>query len=237
MKCIDPWLTKNRRVCPVCKGKIRLPGMACSDDSESEADNRQPNFNQSTEETNERSGLLRSSSRSNRARTRPNFGNFFNILNSRNTSVVAAQQTSYGATRNQPIDDTLMQPGPSNSVSSSAPVVSRLAAASQEARNKRRSRNPNRNRQTITADIAPVIAPSQPSINSEDYEPLIDWDESQPTTSQPQGSGSQRRSKQPGRVTVTTTSVTIESESPAQVVTSSSSRDTSADSGSIHEIV
>lgn len=27
-KCIDPWLTKNRRVCPLCKRKIVLPGMA-----------------------------------------------------------------------------------------------------------------------------------------------------------------------------------------------------------------
>ncbi|OQR68600.1 E3 ubiquitin-protein ligase RNF13-like [Tropilaelaps mercedesae] len=26
-KCIDPWLTKNRRVCPLCKRKIVLPGM------------------------------------------------------------------------------------------------------------------------------------------------------------------------------------------------------------------
>ncbi|XP_018494398.1 E3 ubiquitin-protein ligase RNF13 isoform X2 [Galendromus occidentalis] len=26
-KCIDPWLTKNRRVCPLCKRKIILPGM------------------------------------------------------------------------------------------------------------------------------------------------------------------------------------------------------------------
>lgn len=39
MKCIDPWLTKNRRVCPVCKGKVVLPGMADPTDSESEAEN------------------------------------------------------------------------------------------------------------------------------------------------------------------------------------------------------
>ncbi|XP_022665218.1 E3 ubiquitin-protein ligase RNF13-like [Varroa jacobsoni] len=26
-RCIDPWLTKNRRVCPLCKRKIVLPGM------------------------------------------------------------------------------------------------------------------------------------------------------------------------------------------------------------------
>jgi len=38
LKCIDPWLTKNRRVCPVCKAKVVLPGMADITDSESEAE-------------------------------------------------------------------------------------------------------------------------------------------------------------------------------------------------------
>lgn len=36
-KCIDPWLTNNRRVCPVCKAKVLLPGVveltSDSDDS------------------------------------------------------------------------------------------------------------------------------------------------------------------------------------------------------------
>ena len=40
MKCIDPWLTKNRRVCPVCKGKVVLPGM--SDVSETESETEPP---------------------------------------------------------------------------------------------------------------------------------------------------------------------------------------------------
>lgn len=38
LKCIDPWLTKNRRVCPVCKGKVVLPGMTDPTDSESEVE-------------------------------------------------------------------------------------------------------------------------------------------------------------------------------------------------------
>ena len=37
LKCIDPWLTKNRRVCPVCKAKVVIPGMT-ETDSESEAE-------------------------------------------------------------------------------------------------------------------------------------------------------------------------------------------------------
>jgi hypothetical protein len=35
-KCIDPWLTKNRRVCPVCKRKIGPSNHSDSSDSESE---------------------------------------------------------------------------------------------------------------------------------------------------------------------------------------------------------
>lgn len=26
MKCIDPWLTNNRRICPVCKRKVLMGG-------------------------------------------------------------------------------------------------------------------------------------------------------------------------------------------------------------------
>lgn len=37
LKCIDPWLTKNRRVCPVCKAKVVIPGMT-ETDSESEVE-------------------------------------------------------------------------------------------------------------------------------------------------------------------------------------------------------
>ena len=37
LKCIDPWLTKNRRVCPVCKAKVILPGMV-ETESESETE-------------------------------------------------------------------------------------------------------------------------------------------------------------------------------------------------------
>lgn len=46
-KCIDPWLTKNRRVCPVCKRKVfaqdETPYM--SSDSDSDTDDRTPLIN------------------------------------------------------------------------------------------------------------------------------------------------------------------------------------------------
>jgi len=40
-KCIDPWLTRNRRVCPVCKRRVLARGEHFSDsDSESESETR-----------------------------------------------------------------------------------------------------------------------------------------------------------------------------------------------------
>lgn len=48
MKCIDPWLTKNRKVCPVCKGKVVLPGMSEDSDSEREAEGNEDSANERT---------------------------------------------------------------------------------------------------------------------------------------------------------------------------------------------
>lgn len=40
-KCIDPWLTRNRRVCPVCKRRVVARGEQLSDsDSETEDETR-----------------------------------------------------------------------------------------------------------------------------------------------------------------------------------------------------
>ncbi|PNF14580.1 hypothetical protein B7P43_G13281 [Cryptotermes secundus] len=42
-KCIDPWLTRNRRVCPVCKRKVFAEGERVSEtESESDADDTTP---------------------------------------------------------------------------------------------------------------------------------------------------------------------------------------------------
>lgn len=35
-KCIDPWLTKNKKTCPVCKRRV-IPGSAESESSDSDA--------------------------------------------------------------------------------------------------------------------------------------------------------------------------------------------------------
>lgn len=42
-KCIDPWLTKNRRVCPVCKRKVfAADEQVITDESDSDADDSTP---------------------------------------------------------------------------------------------------------------------------------------------------------------------------------------------------
>ncbi|XP_014606357.1 PREDICTED: E3 ubiquitin-protein ligase RNF13-like isoform X2 [Polistes canadensis] len=42
-KCIDPWLTKNRRVCPVCKRKVfAADEQVVTDESDSDADDSTP---------------------------------------------------------------------------------------------------------------------------------------------------------------------------------------------------
>lgn len=37
-KCIDPWLTRNRRVCPICKRRVLAQGEHISDSEESETE-------------------------------------------------------------------------------------------------------------------------------------------------------------------------------------------------------
>jgi len=68
-RCIDPWLTKSRRICPVCKGKVRVSGMEDISDTESESgvstSRQQPRNN-----ANESTPLLRNQ-RHNSSRIEP----------------------------------------------------------------------------------------------------------------------------------------------------------------------
>ena len=47
IKCIDPWLTQNRRNCPICKAKVVVPGITDSE-SENEAENERSNATERT---------------------------------------------------------------------------------------------------------------------------------------------------------------------------------------------
>ncbi|XP_013782074.1 E3 ubiquitin-protein ligase RNF13-like isoform X2 [Limulus polyphemus] len=66
-KCIDPWLTNNRRTCPVCKRKVILEGHQSETDSDSDQ-----------ESTGETTPLLRTPNR--RSNTVSVGGTFFNII-------------------------------------------------------------------------------------------------------------------------------------------------------------
>lgn len=44
-KCIDPWLTKNKRVCPICKRKVFAQDEPHDTDSDSDTDDSTPLLN------------------------------------------------------------------------------------------------------------------------------------------------------------------------------------------------
>jgi E3 ubiquitin-protein ligase RNF13 len=109
LKCIDPWLTKNRRVCPVCKAKVIVPGMSDISDTESESETHNNNG------ANERTPLLfanRSHSRQRNSRRR---------RRSYPQTNTATEQTS----NQQSADETTDENGPQMAVdvSASAPNV------------------------------------------------------------------------------------------------------------------
>lgn len=189
MKCIDPWLTKNRRVCPVCKAKVKLPGMEEFTDSESDADRR----NQE-EDANERSQLL-PARRTRRPERWPPRGHLSILIDTNSTSTSHPSTSASTSYQSGPLDDSLFQPGPSTS--SAPPVVSELTSTDRR-KSKRRSRRSTRTVQVVAAEIAPLIAPPQLSINcdSETERPLTP----QPSTSQPSTS-SASDSRRPNRAT------------------------------------
>lgn len=57
-KCVDPWLTKTKKTCPVCKQKV-VPSEGDSD-SDSDSGDSGPDENEDNEEASENTPLLRS---------------------------------------------------------------------------------------------------------------------------------------------------------------------------------
>ncbi|XP_064186280.1 E3 ubiquitin-protein ligase RNF13-like [Anguilla rostrata] len=64
-KCVDPWLTKTRKTCPVCKQKV----VPSRDDSGSDSDEAESSRGEENEEASESTPLLRSPASSGPARS------------------------------------------------------------------------------------------------------------------------------------------------------------------------
>lgn len=167
MKCIDPWLTKNRRVCPVCKAKVTFPGM--EEYSDSDSDNEQRRQSSATETTR----LLGPNARNNNSHNSRNLRYLSLMIGNSSINNSTRNNQASNNTRYDLLDDSLIQPGPSTS----APVVSELSSNNNNTRNNnsRRARKKRNNRNTsnvhvVVADVSPLMAPSQLSING-DFEP------------------------------------------------------------------
>lgn len=66
-KCIDPWLTKNRRVCPVCKRKVFARGERPNRRSDRDSEARSAHENQTDSDTDDDRAPLVSSRSSERS--------------------------------------------------------------------------------------------------------------------------------------------------------------------------
>lgn len=169
-KCIDPWLTNNRRVCPVCKAKVRLPGMPESSESESDNDHNQRSGHN---EDNERTRLLPSRPSGGHRSSTYGANRALHTPSTSRTGSSFHQPPATSSSRYQgPIDNTIVQPGPSTS----APIISTITAAgsrSQQPPKKKHRKTQRHGQQVIVAaDVEPLIAPSQHSINVDDQEPI-----------------------------------------------------------------
>lgn len=109
IKCIDPWLINNRRVCPVCKAKVKIEGV--NDYTDSEDDIEQNSVNERTPllmafhphnlNRNSGSNLILSNQASSATNRFPNqvisASTFPNASRSRNLETVNSPSSSYSS--------------------------------------------------------------------------------------------------------------------------------------------
>jgi hypothetical protein len=142
VKCIDPWLTKNRRVCPVCKGKVILPGMSDISDTDSDSDNGNNNV------ANERTPLLFPNGNHNRQRNNRR----------RHRSY---PQTHTSSPNDEQINEQIVE-DETNPESGPSLVIDNVSASAPNVR-------------LVEADITPVIAPTQLSVNCDCDESVVEF--------------------------------------------------------------
>ncbi|XP_026291798.1 E3 ubiquitin-protein ligase RNF13 isoform X2 [Frankliniella occidentalis] len=114
-KCIDPWLTRNRRVCPVCKRKVFAQDERVSDsDSDSDADDTTPLMRPGSQGTQGGTFVRSAGNPISNTNPSPWGSSYSSIASSSGSSSGAQPQTEEGSTTRSNENDgqasnTLMQ--------------------------------------------------------------------------------------------------------------------------------
>ena len=131
LKCIDPWLTNNQRVCPVCKAKVLLPGVV-----EASSDSDDNNH------VNERTRLVEPQRNRPRARTSRSVDDFLESVRAQRRGYQTLEDSTVPS-----IDRRALGEGSSGINSATVPPPPPHSSRSGRSRNHHRSRRNRRNEQ------------------------------------------------------------------------------------------